>query len=57
VEYKSLINAAANDAALRRRQPIGGKGDKIIPPTYPEKRRGAGPRHVYERRRIDGAEV
>src|SRR5262249_4736586 len=27
------------------------------PPTYPEERRGAGPRHVYERRRIDGAEV
>ena len=38
-------------------QPVGGKGDKIFPPTYPEERRGAGPRHVFERRRIDGAEL
>jgi CRISPR-associated protein Csb1 len=38
-------------------QPVGGKGDKIFPPTYPEERRGAGPRHVFERRRIDGGEL
>jgi CRISPR-associated protein Csb1 len=60
LDYKELVSAVTADAALRRRQrlqPIGGKGDKILPPTYPEERRGAGPRHVYERRRINGAEV
>jgi CRISPR-associated protein Csb1 len=60
MDYIGLSRAVASDAALRRRQrlqPAGGKGDKIFPPTYPEDRRGAGPRHVYERRRIDGAEV
>jgi CRISPR-associated protein Csb1 len=60
MDYERLSRAVADDAALRRRQrlqPIGGKGDKIFPPTYPEERRGTGPRHVYERRRIDGAEV
>lgn len=60
VEYTTLGRAVADDAALRRRQrlqPVGGKGDKIFPPTYPEERRGSGPRHVFERRRIDGDEV
>jgi CRISPR-associated protein Csb1 len=60
MDFPTLSLAVANDAALRRRQrlqPVGGKGDKIFPPTYPEERRGAGPRHVYERRRIDGAVV
>ena len=60
MDYASLVNAVAQDAALRRRQrlqPVGGKGDKIFPPTYPEERRGAGPRHVFERRRINGAEI
>ena len=60
VNYATLTLAVNAHAALRRRQrlqPVGGKGDKIFPPTYPEERRGAGPRHVFERRRIDGAEV
>jgi CRISPR-associated protein Csb1 len=60
VRYTELVQAVQRDAALRRRQilqPAGGKGDKIFPPTYPEERRGTGPRHVFERRRIDGAEV
>jgi CRISPR-associated protein Csb1 len=60
ISYQSLTQAVQDDAAFRRRQilqPVGGKGDKIFPPTYPEGRRGAGPRHVFERRRIDGAEV
>src|SRR5215831_3205978 len=60
VNYAALTNAVSRDAALRRRQrlqPVGGKGDKIFPPTYPDERRGSGPRHVFERRRIDGAEV
>jgi CRISPR-associated protein Csb1 len=50
----------AKDAALRRRQrlqPVGGKGDKIFPPTYPGEGRNAPPRHVFERRRIDGKDV
>jgi CRISPR-associated protein Csb1 len=60
VNYEVLARAVDHDAALRRRQvlqPMGGKGDKIFPPTYPEERRGTGPRHVFERRRIDSAEV
>jgi CRISPR-associated protein Csb1 len=57
MDYTRFGSAIANDAAMRRRQilqPIGGKGDKIFPPTYPEERRGQGPRHVYEHRRING---
>jgi CRISPR-associated protein Csb1 len=46
---------------LRRRQtlqPVGGKGDKIFPPTYPgEGKSSPPPRHVYERRRLDGREI
>jgi CRISPR-associated protein Csb1 len=60
LDYISLAHAVAEQAALRRRQtlqPVGGKVDKIFPPTYPEERRGGGPRHVFERRRIDGTEV
>jgi CRISPR-associated protein Csb1 len=60
MDYSLLANAVGRSAALRRRQrlqPVGGKGDKIFPPTYPEERRGTGPRHVFERRRIDGVEV
>ena len=48
-------------AALRRRQrlqPVGGPGDKIFPPTYPgEGRNAPPPRHVYERRRLNGQDV
>ena len=44
-------------AYFRKHQPptliVWGKNDKIFPPTYPEERRGQGPRHVFERRRID----
>jgi CRISPR-associated protein Csb1 len=60
VDYASLAGWVASDAALRRRQrlqPVGGRGDKIFPPTYPGEGRNAGPRHVFERRRIDGADV
>jgi CRISPR-associated protein Csb1 len=61
LNYATLVRAVEQDAALRRRQvlqPVGGKGDKIFPPTYPpEAGRRGGPRHVFERRRIDGAEV
>ncbi|HEV7996273.1 MAG TPA: type I-U CRISPR-associated RAMP protein Csb1/Cas7u, partial [Stellaceae bacterium] len=61
LDYKELASAVTGDAALRRRQrmqPVGGKGDKIFPPTYPgEGGRNPPPRHVYERRRVDGADV
>lgn len=60
MDYATLACAVADEAALRRRQtlqPVGGKGDKIFPPTYPEERRGQGPRHVFERRRVNGREA
>ncbi|HEY0757835.1 MAG TPA: type I-U CRISPR-associated RAMP protein Csb1/Cas7u [Acidisarcina sp.] len=56
----TLARMVAEDAALRRRQrlqPVGGKGDKICPPTYPGEGRNAPPRHVFERRRLEGREV
>lgn len=56
----TLADAVANGAAIRRRQrlqPVGGKGDKIFPPTYPGEGRNAPPRHVYERRRLEGREA
>jgi CRISPR-associated protein Csb1 len=54
-----LSAAIADHAAIRRcrrLQPAGGVGDKLFPPTYPPEREGP-PRHVFERRRIDGEEV
>ena len=55
----SLIDAVADHAAfrrVRRLQPVGGTGDKLFPPTYPGAGRNA-PRHVFERRRVDGGDV
>ena len=60
MHVKSLEKMVADDAALRRKQtlqPVGGKGDKIFPPTYPGEGRNAPPRHVYERRMLDGGDV
>lgn len=66
MDVAKLTQIVAQDSALRRRQslqPVGGKGDKIFPPTYPpsdeEKRtnRNAPPRHVFERRRLNGEEI
>lgn len=61
MEIAQLSQMISEDAALRRRQrlqPVGGKGDKIFPPTYPgEGRNNPPPRHVFERRRLDGREV
>jgi CRISPR-associated protein Csb1 len=59
MDIDTLNRMVAEDAALRRRQtlqPVGGKGDKIFPPTYPGDRNNAPPRHVYERRRLNGEE-
>jgi CRISPR-associated protein Csb1 len=56
-----LTKAVHEDAALRRvrrLQPVGGAGDKIFPPTYPGDGRGKPPpRHVFERRRVDGKDT
>ena len=55
-----LHDAIDHHAAFRRigrLQPVGGAGDKIFPPTYPPARRGDPPRHVFERRRVNGREA
>ena len=58
-----LANAIAQDAAIRRiqrLQPAGGVGDKLFPPTYPApsgSSQNEPPRHVFERRLIDGESV
>ncbi len=60
IDLQALGQAVGQDAAfrvVRRLQPVGGPGDKLFPPTYPPERRGAPPRHVFERRRVDGGEV
>lgn len=60
LDIKALTQAIDKDAAIRRiqrLQPVGGKGDKIFPPTYPGEGRNSPPRHVYERRRIGDTEV
>ena len=60
MDITRLNRMVVEDAALRRRQtlqPVGGKGDKIFPPTYPGEGRNAPPRHVYERRRLNGQEI
>jgi CRISPR-associated protein Csb1 len=57
MDYATLAEAVATDAAIRRRQrlqPVGGPNDTIFPPTYPGEGRAGGPRHVLEHRRIDG---
>lgn len=60
MDAATLAHLVADDAALRRRQrlqPVGGKGDKIFPPTYPGEGRNVPPRHVFERRRIENQDV
>lgn len=61
LDLDQLRDIVAGTAAVRRRQrlqPVGGKGDKIFPPTYPgEGRNNPPPQHVYERRRLEGGEV
>lgn len=60
VDIRFLTAAIGAGAAFRRisrLQPVGGRGDKIFPPTYPGARNTDPPRHVFERRRIEGGEV
>lgn len=58
--YAALVALVRDSSAFRRRrrlQPAGGAGDKLFPPTYPGEGRESPPRHVFERRRIDGLET
>lgn len=60
LDLSGLSRVVEYDAAARRKQrlqPVGGKGDKIFPPTYPGEGRNAPPRHVYERRRLESKDV
>ncbi len=60
LSYSTLLDAVTSHAAIRRRrrlQPAGGPGDKLFPPTYPGEEKNSPPRHVFERRRIDGRDV
>lgn len=61
MDAAKLSECISKHAAIRRRQrlqPAGGKGNKIFPPTYPgEGRNNPPPRHVFERRRLDGREA
>ena len=60
ITIRDLRDAVRDGAAFRRLcrlQPIGGKGDKLFPPTYPGERNNDPPRHVFERRRIEGGDV
>ena len=60
LNVQCLNDAVREGAAFRRvsrLQPMGGRGDKLFPPTYPGERSGDPARHVFERRRIDGREV
>ncbi len=54
---RDAVNSGAGFRRLSRLQPIGGQGDKIFPPTYPGERQGDPPRHVFERRRVNGEEI
>lgn len=60
INLTGLDEAISTSAAFRRvsrLQPIGGKGDKIFPPTYPGERSNDPPRHIFERRRVGEKEV
>ena len=60
INFQGLNDAISKGAAFRRisrLQPIGGRGDKLFPPTYPGERNNDPPRHVFERRRIGEQEV
>lgn len=59
LNLETLTQSVANDAAIRcrqRLQPIGGPGSTVFPPTYPGEKRDSAPRHVFERRRVNGTD-
>src|SRR5258708_1880416 len=55
--FTRAVHEGAAIRRIRRLQPVGGAGDKIFPPTYPGQRNTDPPRHVFERRRVDGKDV
>ena len=60
ITQTELVALVRNSSAFRRRrrlQPAGGVGDRLFPPTYPGEGRDSPPRHVFERRRLDGREA
>ena len=60
MDIAALTDAVRDGAAIRRvrrLQPVGGRGDKIFPPTYPGEGTNAPPRHVFEYRRLEGQDV
>ncbi len=60
LELAQLTSAISAHAAIRRvtrLQPVGGVGDKIFPPTYPGSQENSPPRHVFERRQLNGEET
>lgn len=60
MSFERLQRAIGHDAAIRRvrrLQPTGGRGDKIFPPTYPGQNNRDPARHVFEYRRVEGANV
>lgn len=60
LNLETLTQSVENDAGFRRRQrlqPIGGPGSTVFPPTYPGEGRDPKPRHVFERRRMNGADI
>ncbi len=60
ITYQELCAATRESAAFRRisrLQPVGGPGDKLFPPTYPRARDNDPPRHVFERRRVNGEDT
>lgn len=59
LNLETLTQSVANDAAFRcrqRLQPIGGPGSTVFPPTYPGEKKDSAPRHVFERRRVNGSD-
>lgn len=60
ITLSELTTAVQQDAAIRRvqrLQPAGGAGDKLYPPTYPGARSNDPAQHIFEDRRLDGADV
>ncbi len=60
LSYDAIRSAVMDHAAFRRRQrlqPLAGPGTEIFPSTYPGVGRDSEPRHVYEKRRINGEDT
>lgn len=54
---KTAVREAAAIRRIRKLQPVGGRGDKIYPPTYPGAGKNDPARHVFEYRRQNDTNV